>query len=119
MRGADLVEFRKLADFALHQRAPRFVLDLVFRAEIEERLLAQARVEFDLVDGWNDRCGGEQIFQMMDHEIADTNRARAFFGVNLFEHTPRVFVFAGHGPVNQVQIDIIHAELFQRSVERF
>jgi hypothetical protein len=78
--------------------------------------LLEVRVQFDLVDRGDNRRNGEKPVEVVGHEVAHSNRPNLPVGEQLLERPVRVegvLEAAGHGVVQQEQVDLLDAELLR------
>lgn len=119
----------------------RFDDDAVFLAQVDDLFLREERVVFDLVDGGDDAAVGEELFEVFGAVVADAYRldfarrqqllhgvpglhvrvrpdhvARAVVGKHgeLFVVAVRV---VSHGPVDEVEVEVVDAEVAERHVQ--
>src|SRR5438445_5337269 len=76
------------------------------------------RDELDLVHGGRSRCPAEQFFQVSDREVAHPDRPRESLVTDLEERLPRLLSQTRHGPVDEVQVNVVEAELAATLLER-
>ena len=77
-------------------------------------------MQFDLVDRWRDAGGIDQPFQVGLGEIGHADRTGAAVFLHLDHGAPGVheLVAARHRPVDQIQVHVGQAELFQAFIHR-
>src|SRR4051794_26471581 len=104
---------------ALCDRAPRLGLDAVLHVIVAQLALDQPRVQLDLVDRGDGVGLLREPLQVGDREVGDADRAGLPVGQRLLEALPRldVAVFAGPRPVDEVEVDVVGAELGQALVQ--
>ena len=73
---------------------------------------------FELIDGRDDVRDGGEFFEVMLQKIAYTDRTNLSRCEKILHVFPRIDKFAGHRPVNQIQIDVIEFEFVEAFVER-
>ncbi len=117
MPAADADELGLLSHPALHERRPRLEDDAVLSAELDERRLLKPGVPLDLVHRGCDPGPGEQDLELGDEEVADADGPRPSLGQQVLQDPPGLDVRAGDGPVHEVQIDSVEAELLQAELE--
>ncbi len=104
---------------ALAERRPGLGGDALLRVVLTGGVLLQVRVQLDLVDRRDDRRLADQPLQVLGKEVGDTDGPDPAVGVQLLERLVRVDVRAPgrQRPVDQVEVDVVQAELLQRRVE--
>ena len=105
--------------FSLAQRPPGLGDDVVFGLECFQLLLLEDGVQFDLVHGRHDVCLRDEAGEVGDEKVADTDRCGPTVRVERFEGAPGVDVevVVGHGPVNQVQVEVVEAQGLETAAE--
>src|SRR6476659_8455590 len=105
---------------ALPERAPRLGCDAQLSVHFPQLLLLQKRMQLDLVDRGNDSRGVHQDSQMFGFEIADADRPDTALVAKMRKRLERVDerVFRRHRPVNEVEVEVLRAELVHAGVER-
>src|SRR5438093_833024 len=114
----DLRNDRMIESMTTGEGAVCFELDLLAHAEFEQLLLIEERMELDLVHGGRSGCCGEQFLQVSDRVVAHPDRPRESLVTDLEERLPRLLSQTRHGPVNQVQVNVVEAELAAALLER-
>src|SRR5579862_1182205 len=107
MSVGNFFEHRILRQVALRQRRPRFDLNFVVRTILAERYRRLQRMKFDLVYHRPHGRNLPQLFEMMDLEIADTDRMNLALLVDFLERFPGLGIVSAYGPMHEVQIDKI------------
>ncbi|CUJ10681.1 Uncharacterised protein [Achromobacter xylosoxidans] len=109
-----------LGDLALRQRTPRLGGDAVLIVKSAQFALREARMQLDLVDRRRDAGGVDQALQVGLGEIGHTDRAGTAVFLHLDHGAPGVdeLLAARHRPMDQVQVHVGQAELFQAFVHR-
>src|SRR5687767_6529926 len=81
--------------------------------------LLKPGMEFDLVDRGRDSGLADDPLQMVLIEIRNADRPDPAAIPKFDQRLPRldIFILAGHGPVDQKQVDLFDPELFYRLVE--
>src|SRR3989339_351595 len=100
-------------EIPLHQRTPSLDDNIVQLAEVADILLVHQGMQFDLVYRRNNIARIENILQMMDLEIAHSNRTYLSLFVELGHSPPSIQVFSFHRPMDQVQVEILEAQFLQ------
>src|SRR5947209_8505893 len=114
----DLGNDRMIESMTAREGAVCFELDLLAHAEFEQGLLIEERMELDLVHGGWSRRRAEQFLQVSDRVVAHPDRPRESLVTDLEERLPGLLSQTGHGPVDEVQIDVVEAELAATLLER-
>ena len=85
-----------------------------------QRLLREVGVQLNLVDSRNHAGLLDDLAQLLLREVRNTNGADLTLLLQLNQRAPRIQVQAllRLSPVNQVQVNVVGAQLLQRSVER-
>src|SRR5699024_727399 len=115
----DLDDRRVVEELAVPQRAPGLDGDVVRCGKITQLLLDQQRVQFHLVDHRGDPTLFHDPFQMCRLEVAHPDRTHPPFGVQAFQGLPclHVQVTVRQGPVDEIQIELVHTHTFTACVE--
>jgi hypothetical protein len=101
-------------------RRPRLAEDAVLLPEGLHVGLGEVRVLLDLVDRRDDRRLFEQLREMVDHEVADADRADPAVGQQGLERPiglARAVEGAGQSLVQDQQVDLLDAELARALLE--
>src|SRR5437899_4701169 len=93
-------------------------LNPMLHAGLEQVLLVQEGMEFDLVHGGWNRCCREQLFEMANCIVTHADRASEPLVVDLEQRLPRFVSQARYRPVDEIQIDIVEAEFAATLLER-
>src|SRR3989454_10927870 len=99
------------------ERAIRLQLEAMLLAVSEEFSLVEERMELDLVHRWGNRRGGQKFLQMRDRGVAHAARARQPLLPDLQERLPRFVPQSRHGPMNQVEVDVLQTEFAAAPLE--
>src|SRR2546425_11506454 len=75
-------------------------------------------MELDLVPGGRSRCCGEHFLQVSDCVVAHPDRPRESLVTDLEDRLPRLLSQTRHRPVNEVQVDVVEAEVAAALLER-
>src|SRR5438094_2682056 len=111
LRG-DLRNDRMVQPVSAREGAVGLQLHLLLHTELEQLLLVQEGMEFDLVHrGRNRRCG-EQFLEVASRVVADADRAGEPVVVDLEQRLPRFVSQARYRPVDEIQIDVVEAAEF-------
>ena len=94
------------------QRAIGFNLNPLASAVLDQRPLVEPWVQLNLVDSRDDARLLFQFSQMVNVEIADADCPGETFLLQFDQSFPGfdVFHFPRHGPMNQVQVQVIESE---------
>lgn len=104
------------------QRRVRDDLDADLGVPVDEGLLLQVRVRLELVRVRADVAGGQDGLDVAPGEVGDADVARQVLAHDVLERAPRVdearlpvqlgarVRHKGHGPVDQVQVQVLDAE---------
>ena len=89
--------------------------------EIDQLVLLESRMQFDLVNGGNNTGFIENSSQMIYAEIRYADRFSASLFLQFGESAPcfHVAVLAWLGPMNQIKIDIIQLKPVKALIESF
>src|SRR3989441_10270845 len=90
----------------------------MLHADLEQALLVQEGMEFDLVHGGRNRRCREQFFEVANRVVADADRAGEPVVVDLKQRLPRFVSQARYRPVDEIQIDVVEAEFAATLLER-
>ncbi|EPY38348.1 chemotaxis response regulator [Angomonas deanei] len=103
---------RVLQKITLAEGTPSRDGDVLLLAILAKRGLRILRVNFNLVDHRPHLANCENIFNVVLVEVGQADRANLLFLVQLFQGSPRIEVglLVGSGPVNQVQVHVVHTE---------
>ncbi|MNC41419.1 hypothetical protein D3C75_901860 [compost metagenome] len=88
-------------------------------SKFQHLTLGQQRMEFDLVDYRHHSGVIDNILQMMSLKVADADRFDQPFLLQMDQRFPGIPVFAGHWPMDQVQINYIQPQLLPADLEGF
>lgn len=100
-------------------------VDVLLLEVLEELGGGVVGVELDLVDGRDDLGAGEELLEVLDAEVGDTNVLHAARGGKLLELSPglgevpvgvvllEVIGVGGRGPVHEVEVDVVNAEILE------
>ena len=101
------------------QRRPRLRDDLVRCVQLPQRLLRQVRRELDLVDHRHDAGLVDEPGQLLLRKVRNADRGDAPLLLQLDERLPGLDerVLGRHGPVDEVQVQHVEAELAHGGVE--
>ena len=108
---------REDAVLALGEGRPGHGLYAVLAHEAERVLLLEEGVQLHLVDGGQFIHRLAEVGQAVRVEVADADGAYPALLVRLGHRAPGVDVVA-HRLVYQVEVEVIHAEIFHRAVDR-
>lgn len=102
------------------ERGPGLGGDALLRVVLAGGVLLEVRVQLDLVDGRDDGRRLDQLLQVLRVEVGDTDGLDPAVRVELLEGLVRVDVLAPgrQRPVDQIQVEVVQAELLQGRVER-
>ena len=102
------------------QRAPRLSCDAVLGVNGAKRLLREVGVQLNLVDDRNHAGLLDNLAQLLLGEVRNTNRTDLTLLLQLNQRTPGIQVQAllRLSPVNQVQVNVVGAQLLQGSLKR-
>lgn len=102
------------------ERGPCLGGDALLPVVLADRVLLEVRVQLDLVDGRDDGRRLDQLLQVLRVEVGDTDGLDPAVRVELLEGLVRVDVLVPRRqrPVDQVQVEVVQAELLQGGVER-
>src|SRR5438552_4773068 len=114
----DLSDDRMVESVSTREGAVRLQLNAFALAELEQRPLVQEGMKLDLVHGGWDGRRGEQFLQVANRVVADPDRAGESLVADLLQRLPGFLPQARHGPVDQVQVDVVEAELAATLLER-
>lgn len=111
--------------------------DVVLLAELDELLVGEEGVNFDLVNGGLDLGEGHQLFEAIDGPVGDTNSTSLAASQNLLHSAPCglrvlsevllddvlaigadlglvvVALLGGNGPVDEEEINVVEAEVLE------
>ena len=97
---------------AHHQRAPGLYKDIVFAAVIDDHVLMQVRMRFDLIYHRHHARFLIQHIHMLRIKVADAYGTDALFLVQPDESLPAWQIHILARPMDQVKIHILQAQLF-------
>ena len=103
---------------ATHQRCPRLQCDIALATGGLEYGLLEARVELALVDGGHDRSRLDELIEVMRVEVAHADGTRPPACEDLLHRHPCVSHARRPRPVDEVEVNVVHAELAQTALER-
>ena len=115
VRLADGGECRIGEDAALSfsERRPGHEADVIGLHDFAELLLLAERMRFHLVDGGHDVVRENQVEQAVGQEVADADGANLARFVQFLHRVPcAVVVAVGH--VDEVEVEVVRAEVFKR-----
>src|SRR2546427_10615428 len=90
----------------------------LLHTELEQSILVQEGMEFNLVHGGRNRRCREQFLEVANRVVADANRAGEPAVVDLKQRLPRFMSQARYRPVDEIQIDVVEAEFAATLLER-
>ena len=95
-------------------------MDAVFAGEGGDLRLLVRRVQLDLVDGGHDGGLVQQAVQVRHQKVGDTDGAGTAGLLNLLQCLPALDeLVVGRGrPVDQIEVDLVEAELLEALLER-
>ena len=103
---------------AAGQRAVGLDGDAVSPAEVDQRGLGEERVQLELVDHRRHVRRRQQLAQVRLHVVADADRACPALGVDRLQRAPAPRPSFEHGPVDEVQVDVLEADGGEAPLER-
>src|SRR5207249_9727284 len=115
---SDLRNDRMVQPVPAREGAVGLQLNPLLHTELEQILLVQEGMEFDLVHGGRNRRCGEQFLEVANRVVADANRAGEPAVMDLKQRLPRFMSQAWYRPVDEIQIDVVEAEFAATLLER-